>query len=73
VHYEKHHPRVQSIVQTAVCGFYGERGDLMVSQANFFRDDVSGKLYDTPAEALYFERKSLNRKEYLASLSPIKW
>jgi hypothetical protein len=30
----------------------------MVSQANFFRDDISGKLYPTPAEAIASEREN---------------
>ena len=30
----------------------------MVSQANFFRDDISGELFPTPAEAIESERES---------------
>ena len=32
--------------------------DLMVSQANFFKDDISGALFQTPIEAMESERKS---------------
>ena len=32
--------------------------DIMVSQANFFRDDISGELFPTPAEAIESERES---------------
>ncbi len=45
----------------------------MVSQANFFRDDVSGEMYDTPTEAIESERHSLRRKEYLAEIHHINW
>ena len=38
----------------------------MVSQANFFRDDISGELYATPSEAIESEKHSSYRKEYLA-------
>ena len=31
---------------------------IVVSQANFFRDDVSGELFQTPAEAIASERDS---------------
>ena len=48
-------------------------GDNMVSQSNFFRDDVSGSLHNTPAEALESERHSLRRKEYLAEIHRINW
>lgn len=37
----------------------------MVSQANFFRDDISGELYPTPAEAIASERDS---KEFVDDL-----
>jgi hypothetical protein len=30
----------------------------MVSQANFFRDDISGELFPTPAEAIESEREA---------------
>lgn len=33
----------------------------MVSQANYFRDDVSGDLYGTPLEAIKSEARSRNR------------
>lgn len=39
----------------------------MVSQANFFRDDISGELYSTPAEAIASERKN---KEFVILFSP---
>jgi hypothetical protein len=45
----------------------------MVSQANFFRDDVSEKLFDTPAQAIESERHSTARKEYLARVYHARW
>lgn len=39
----------------------------MVSQANFFRDDVSGDLFPTPAEAIESERVSRYRLDKLFS------
>jgi|LGOV01.1.fsa_nt_gb hypothetical protein len=40
----------------------------MVSQANFFRDDISGDLYPTPAQAIESERESRIRADELFSL-----
>lgn len=40
----------------------------MVSQANFFRDDISGELYPTPAEAIASERENREFVDNLFSL-----
>ena len=42
--------------------------DPMVSQANYFMDDISGELFPTPAEAIESERVSRYRLNKLFSL-----
>lgn len=43
----------------------------MVSQANFFRDDISGELFPTPAEAIESERES--RVKYADIIDAMPW
>lgn len=69
-HSDIHHQHVQHIATTASYGFYGARGDPMVSQANFFRDDNTGELFPTPAAAIESERESRKR---LDGLPPLEW
>ena len=66
---EKPHQPVLRIAPTVVCGFYGECGDHMVSQANFFRDDISGELFPTPAEALESERATQKQRDGLLCMA----
>jgi hypothetical protein len=41
----------------------------MVSQANFFRDDISGELFPTPAEAIESERATQEQRAGLLRMA----
>ena len=50
--------------------YIGTKGiEIMVSQANFFRDDISGELFPTPAEAIESERDTQEQRAGLLCMA----